>query len=110
MVDEKMSVKKFIKVWSQAGATLVAAFIAFAVMRKWIDWDADAVSQFTILYAAAMMVLRQMFSVTEDTQYAGDINVETGEDGKKVFTLALNGDPDELENLSQVSFKIKSSQ
>jgi len=106
MPEEKLSIKKFIKVWSQAGATFVAALVAFAVMRSWIDWSADVVAQFMLLYGAAMMVLRQLFSVTEDAEYAGDINIQQNEDGVKVFTLDLNGDPENLENLNKVTFKI----
>ena len=55
---------EIIKIWSQAGATLVAAIIAFAVIRRWLDWDSTDVAAFMALYAAAMIVLRQMFSLT----------------------------------------------
>ncbi len=107
-MDEKMSVKKFIKVWSQAGATLVAAAVSFAVMRGWLNWDAETVAQFTFLYGALMIVLRQMFSVTDNTPPVGTINVSTTETGTKLFSLDVDGDPHDLELLPEVKFKMNS--
>jgi len=43
-----------------------------------------------------------------DGKYAGAINVVTAEDGGKMFSLELNGDPSELESVEQVTFKINS--
>lgn len=105
-MDEKMSVKKFVKVWSQAGATLVAAGVTFAVMRGWLNWDAETVAQFTFFYGALMMVLRQMFSITDSTPPVGTINVSTTEEGKKLFSLDVDGDLDNLEHLPEVKFKM----
>lgn len=105
-MEDKMSVKKFIKVWSQAGATLVAAAVSFAVMRGWLDWDGNTVAQFTFLYGALMMVLRQMFSVTDTTPPVGTINVSTTETGTKLFSLDVDGDPHDLELLPEVKFKM----
>lgn len=110
--EEKMSLKKFVKVWSQAGATFVAALVAFAVMRGWLDWDSDTCMQFTVVYGAFMLVLRQMFSVTEDagaTIYGGSINVETDDEGKKLFTLELDGDPNDIDKSKSITFKVNPS-
>ena len=68
MPDEPMTAKKFIKVWSQAGASLIAAVIAMALGFDWVTWTQTQVALVLGVYAAVMMVLRQMFSVTEDVQ------------------------------------------
>lgn len=60
-----MKLKHVIKVWSQAGATLVASIVGFLVMRGTLSWSAEDVSAFMICYGSFMIVLRQMFSVTD---------------------------------------------
>ncbi len=42
------------------------------------------------------------------TSYDGHIVVSTTEEGKKLFTLELDGDPHELEKRESVTFKIRS--
>lgn len=42
-------------------------------------------------------------------KYGGDIVVTKREDGKKVFRLELESDPEELENQKEVTFRIKTT-
>lgn len=42
-----------------------------------------------------------------DAKFDGDIEVESHPDGRKTFSLGLNTDPDDLENMEQVIFRIK---
>jgi hypothetical protein len=44
-------------------------------------------------------------SKTEQSKYGGDI-VVTEDQGKKIFTLELEGNPEELEKHSEVLFKV----
>ena len=60
-----MDIKHFIKVWSQAGATLVAVVINLALVFDWIDWTAAQVAQVNLVYATVMILLRQLYSVTD---------------------------------------------
>lgn len=39
-------------------------------------------------------------------KYAGAINVTTNDEGGKLYSLELNGDPDELDTKKTVTFKI----
>lgn len=55
---------EIIKIWSQAGATLVAAVIAMALGFDWIQWTQAQTALVLGVYAAVMIVLRQMFSLT----------------------------------------------
>lgn len=55
---------EIIKIWSQAGATLIAAVIALALGFEWITWTQTQVALVLGVYAATMIVLRQMFSLT----------------------------------------------
>lgn len=42
-----------------------------------------------------------------DAKYVGEINVENLDDGgRKVFSLAFPGDPENLEHMSEATFKI----
>lgn len=44
-----------------------------------------------------------------DAQYGGQINVEESVTGKKTFTLQINGDPEDLELMDSVTFKVNPS-
>lgn len=44
-----------------------------------------------------------------DTRYDGTLEVEVQPDDKKVFSLELNGDPEDLANQNQVIFKVQSN-
>lgn len=57
--------KHQIKVWSQAGASVVAAVIALLLGFEVVTWTQPQVALVLGLYAAVMMMLRQMFSVTD---------------------------------------------
>lgn len=106
MPDEPMTAKKFIKVWSQAGASLVVAVITLGLLFGWMTWDTKQVAAVMGVYGAVMMVLRQMFSVTDNIEYVGDINVSVDPEGKKVISLDVAKDPDKIENYSKVAFKV----
>ena len=41
-----------------------------------------------------------------DAFYDGDINVETNEEGTKIFSMTINGNPEDLENMDKVTFKV----
>lgn len=62
-----MDIKHFIKVWSQAGATLVAAIIALLLGFDIVTWTQAQTALVLGVYAAVMIFLRQLYSVTEDT-------------------------------------------
>jgi len=38
--------------------------------------------------------------------YGGAINITTNQDGAKVFTLELNGDPEAIEAMDNINFKV----
>lgn len=44
-----------------------------------------------------------------DAKYAGEIEVEETPKGKKIYSLKLNSDPEELDTLDTVVFKIKTN-
>lgn len=41
-----------------------------------------------------------------DAPYDGSIIIQEAEEGQKMFTLELDGDPNEIEHRKQVSFKV----
>lgn len=61
---EQRTAVQIIKIWSQAGATLVAALIALGLLFHWWTWSTEQVAAVMGVYAAVMIVLRQMFSLT----------------------------------------------
>lgn len=65
MPEEETGIKHQIKVWSQAGASVVAAVIAVLLGFDVVTWTQTQVALVLGLYAAVMMLLRQMFSVTD---------------------------------------------
>lgn len=67
------------------------------VVFSWILGFLFGIS-FTIIYA-------RYFS---KVAYDGAIVVSSPEEGKKVFSLELNGDPNDLEQKTAVTFKITS--
>lgn len=44
-----------------------------------------------------------------EAKYDGSIDVEQREDDSKLFSLSLNSDPDEIEKMKEVTFKINPS-
>lgn len=61
---EQRTAVQIIKIWSQAGASLVVAVIALALGFEWVTWTQQQVALVIGVYAAIMIVLRQMFSLT----------------------------------------------
>jgi hypothetical protein len=57
-------------------------------------------------FLGALLGLSSKSYNNSDAKYNGSIDVENV-DGSKVFSLNLDGDPDNLENLDEVTFKIK---
>jgi len=43
-----------------------------------------------------------------DQQFDGAMRVETGEDGRKLFSLELDSDPEEIQGKDVISFKVVS--
>jgi len=41
-------------------------------------------------------------------RFGGELVITTNENGVKLHDLQLNGDPDELENMSEITFKVSS--
>lgn len=62
-----MDIKHFIKVWSQAGATLVAVTINLLIVFGVATWEPEQIAAVNTFYATVMIFLRQLYSVTEDT-------------------------------------------
>lgn len=62
-----MDIKHFIKVWSQAGATLVAVTINLLIVFGVATWEPEQIAAVNTFYATVMILLRQLYSVTEDT-------------------------------------------
>jgi hypothetical protein len=42
--------------------------------------------------------------------YDGQVVITTAPDGKKLFTLELDRNPDEIENMKRISFKVTSEE
>lgn len=57
--------KQFLKVQSQAMATAIAAVVNMGVLLGWWDLSPDQIAGINTAYASVMIVLRQLFSVTE---------------------------------------------
>lgn len=60
-----MDVKHFIKVWSQAGATLVAVTINLLIVFGVATWEPEQIAAVNTFYATVMILLRQLYSVTD---------------------------------------------
>ena len=60
-----MDIKHFIKVWSQAGATLVAVTINLLAVFGVTTWTPEQVAAVNTFYATVMILLRQLYSVTD---------------------------------------------
>lgn len=56
-------------------------------------------------FGVLLMISRKSY-VSTGAKYSGAINIVTSEEGDKVFTLELDGDPLALEDMSDVSFKV----
>ena len=62
-----MDTKHFIKVWSQAGATAVAVGLNLLIAFGLVVWTPEQVAAVNTFYAAVMILLRQLYSVTDST-------------------------------------------
>ncbi len=56
----------FLKVNSQAFATAFAAVANVGILFGWWDWSPDQIAGVNAAYASVMIVLRKMFSLTEN--------------------------------------------
>lgn len=50
----------------------------------------------------------RLYNATNE-KYVGDIVLTNHQDGKKTFSLDLNGDPSDLANKNEVTFKIRTN-
>jgi hypothetical protein len=89
---------------------LSALYIAVAQI-----WNFDHVDQVVGTLAALNTFLGVVIQLSKKSYYAssapyvGEIKVESSDDGKrKVFSLVVDGDPEELENMTSANFKINS--
>jgi hypothetical protein len=87
---------------------LSALYIALAQI-----WNLDHVDQVVGTLAALNTFLGVLIQFSKKSYYAssapyvGEIHVKN-EGEKKVFSLVVDGDPEELENMSSANFKINS--
>ena len=51
-----------------------------------------------------------LYHVKPMIKHDGQIVITTNEEGKKIFTLELDKDPEEIENLNSISFKVTGEQ
>jgi hypothetical protein len=65
--------------------------------------DGFAIGLLVIITLVIGVLLIQRFN----TPYSGEIEVAEDENGGKVFSLVLYSDPEELEKMKKVTFKIK---
>ena len=57
-------------------------------------------------FFGVLITISRKSYVSTGAKYSGAINIATSEDGNKMFTLELDGDPLALEDMSDVSFKV----
>ncbi len=57
-------------------------------------------------FLGVLLAISRKSYVNTGAKYSGAINIATSEEGNKMFTLELDGDPLALENMSDVSFKV----
>lgn len=75
-------------------------------------WGLPAVEQVIGTITAFGTFLGVMIGISarsynhSDARYAGIIDVNYDDDGKKVFTLELNGEPEGIELFPEVTFKV----
>lgn len=79
-------------------------------------WDFPAIEQVIGSIAAVDTFLGALLGISSasykqsDARFDGAINVQTSLEGNKLFTLELDGDPEELENKDAILFKIRNDQ
>lgn len=75
-------------------------------------WDFPSVEQVIGTLTAFDTFLGVMIGVASNTynksdaRFAGDIVLSTGADGSKLYSLELNGDPEDLDTMKEVTFKV----
>jgi hypothetical protein len=87
--------------------TIILPFWSSLYFLIWLIWDVPAVGM--VLGVSALITLFCGLVLQAGSRsYDGQIVVKEDQDGKKMFLLELNGDPNNLEVKSIVSFKVTS--
>lgn len=63
---------------------------------------------FTELFLGVFLRIAKKIYGDSDAQYGGSIEIVQMPDGKKVYSLVLNGDPEDIDKMSSVVFKVGS--
>lgn len=58
---------KFLKVQSQAMATVISSIIAMGILFGWWTMTPEQIAGVLGAYSAVMLALRQMFSITDES-------------------------------------------
>lgn len=87
---------------------LCVAFPAFASSYFLLSFVWDLPDAKNIIGVVAIITFAMtMYLSTAPVRYDGQIVIRTEETGKRVFSLELNKDPDEIENMGAVLFKVR---
>lgn len=62
----------------------------------------------TLLLLGVFLRIAKKIYNDSDAQYGGSIEIEQTPDGKKLYSLVLNGDPEEIDKMTSVIFKVGS--
>lgn len=65
------------------------------------------ISALAVFLGAVLMISSKSYEKS-DQRFEGEIDVETTEEGKTLYSLSLNGDPAKLQDKDQVTFKVNS--
>ena len=80
-------------------ATLVGLEAIFDVVGP--SWESKVMSALVVLGFGVAIPNTQV------TQYDGNVHVETDDVGNKVFSLELDGDPNDIEFMDEISFRVQ---
>lgn len=98
--------KKFVQLFIPAASSLY--FILGSI------WDLPAVEQVIGIFAIIATIIGICLNVSSrqydvsEAAFDGKVIIETNGTGRKLFSLELGGDPEEIEEKYSVAFKVKS--
>lgn len=98
-------VKKLVEVIIPAASALY-----FGLSKIWGFPEAENVvgsSALLVVFLSTVLGISRNTYEKSGAAYDGEMVVEESEAGKTLFNLVLNGDPEELESMDSVSFKVK---
>lgn len=97
--------KQLVQIW------IPAASAAYFTLSK--IWGLPAAEEIVGTMACVATFLGAVLRISSsqydasDAAYDGDAVVSTMSDGKKLYSLELNGDPEELDQKDSITFKVK---